>query len=167
MNTNIVLIGMPGAGKSTIGVLLAKETAKGFVDTDVIIQEREGRTLQEIMDSEGYLALRGVEERVILSLEFHNHVISTGGSAAYSAPAMMHLKTNGVVVFLYVAPDVLRKRLTNFDQRGIARRPGQTWDELYDERLALYQCYADITVDCGTLGHDAVCHAICKELAQR
>ncbi|GAB4468337.1 MAG: homoserine kinase [Armatimonadaceae bacterium] len=163
-HTNIVLIGMPGAGKSTVGVLLAKETAKGFVDTDVVIQEREGRTLQEIMDTEGYLELRAVEERVICSLDLHNHVISTGGSAAYSERAMAHLKTSGIVVFLYVAPDVLLERLTNFDQRGIARRPGQTWQELYDERFALYRRYADITIDCGTRGHDEVCALVCAAL---
>lgn len=165
--SNIVLIGMPGAGKSTVGVLLAKETARGFVDTDLLIQEREERPLQEILDTEGYLALRAVEERVLLTLDLHHHVIATGGSAAYSAPAMTHLQQEGVIVFLYVAPDALLRRIHNFSTRGIAKRPDQSWDDLYAERLALYRQWADITIDCGDAGHEEVCQKIQAALAER
>lgn len=165
--SNIVLIGMPGAGKSTVGVLLAKETARGFVDTDLSIQEREGRSLQEILDTEGYLRLRAIEESVLLSLDLRHHVVATGGSAAYSAPAMEHLRRDGVVVFLYVAPEVLLARISNFGTRGIARRPDQSWDDLYQERLALYRRYADVTIDCGVDGHERVCARIVDALRAR
>jgi shikimate kinase len=164
--TNIVLIGMPGAGKSTVGVLLAKELSKGFLDTDVLIQEREDRSLQSIMDSEGYLALRAIEEKALLTLDLTHHVIATGGSAAYSQPAMEHLRRHGIVVFLYVSPGVLLRRIRNFATRGIAKRPEQTWDDLYQERLALYKTYADITIECGRADHEAVCEQVKDALTQ-
>lgn len=164
--TNIVLIGMPGAGKSTVGVLLAKETARGFVDTDLSIQEAEQRSLQDILDSEGYLQLRAIEERVLLTLELTHHVVATGGSAAYSEPAMRHLRTGGVVVFLEVHPDTLLARISNFGTRGIARRPDQTWEDLFAEREALYRKYADIVVPCGNLSHEEVCAQV-KDAVER
>ena len=146
--SNIVLIGMPGAGKSTIGVILAKQTSRDFIDTDVLIQLTEGRTLQQIVDAEGHLELRRIEESVLLSLNCGNSVIATGGSAVYSSLAMEHLKSNGVAVYLQVSIEELRKRLTNFETRGIARRPDQSFDDLYREREVLYQRYADMTIDC-------------------
>ena len=163
--SNVVLIGMPGAGKSTVGVLLARELSLGFIDTDVTIQEHEGRSLQSILDTEGYLALRAIEERELLSLDLHRHVIATGGSAAYSAAAMEQLGRDGVVVFLYVAPDVLLSRIHNLGTRGIAKRPEQTWESLYEERLALYRRYADIVIDCGRDNHETVCERVCAALA--
>ncbi len=163
--SNIVLIGMPGAGKSTVGVLLAKETARGFLDTDLAIQEAEGRTLQDILDKEGYLALRAIEERVLLSLNPTHHVVATGGSAAYSAPAMDHLRADGVVVYLEVESHVLLARIHDFGTRGIARRPDQTWEDLLEERTALYRRHADVVVRCGADPHDVVCERIAGAVA--
>lgn len=145
---NVVLIGMPGAGKSTVGVILAKHTSRDFVDTDVLIQVREGRTLQQIVDVEGQMELRRIEEAVLLSLNCQNHVIATGGSAVYSDVAMQHLKASGLAVFLHVEIEELRKRLSNFETRGIARRPDQTFEDLFSERLVLYRQYADLTINC-------------------
>lgn len=147
MASNILLIGMPGSGKSTVGVLLAKELAKGFLDTDLLIQQAEGCSLQEILDRQGYLALRRIEERVLLGLTCANHVIATGGSAAYSHTAMAHLKRSSTTVFLHATLETLRRRVHNFDTRGIARRPGQSFADLFAERYALYVRYADVIVD--------------------
>ncbi len=146
-HSNIVLIGMPGAGKSTVGVLLAKRLAKNFVDTDLLIQSAEGRPLQDIVDHDGYMALREIEERVLLGMTVENHVVATGGSAAYSDAAMRHLKRNGLVVFLDISLDSLRSRVRDYDTRGIARRPDQSFEDLFDERFRLYSKYADIVVD--------------------
>jgi shikimate kinase len=163
--SNIVLIGMPGSGKSTVGVLVAKEAARGFVDTDLLIQSAQGRTLQDIVDSDGHMALRKIEEAVLLTLTLTDHVIATGGSAAYSHEAMTHLKGSGTVVFLDVNLKTLRSRIHNYDTRGLAKRPDQTLDELFDERLALYTRYADITVKASDIGQDMVCSAIIDALA--
>ncbi len=122
--SNIVLIGMPGAGKSTVGVILAKQTSRDFVDTDLLIQTSERRPLQKILDENGHIALREIEERILLSLDLHNHVIATGGSAAYSGKAMRHLKKNGVVVFLHVPFAEIVERVRDFGTRGIAQGPG-------------------------------------------
>ena len=147
VKSNIVLIGMPGAGKSTVGVILAKHTAKHFVDTDLLIQTEEGRTLQEILDHEGYLTLRAIEERVLLTVDLKNTVIATGGSAAYSERAMEHLRGDGVIVFLHVEPATLRRRVQDYETRGIARHPDQSFADLFAERDRLYRTYADVTVD--------------------
>lgn len=144
----IVLIGMPGAGKSTLGVQLAKETARDFVDTDVAIQLREKKTLQAIIVESGYLKLRDIEEQVLLDLNVSHHVIATGGSAVYSERGMAKLKTLGPVIFLDVKLDELRRRINNYDDRGIARRANQSFEDLYNERVALYNKYADIVIDC-------------------
>ena len=145
---SVILIGMPGAGKSTIGVLLAKEMGLGFVDTDLSIQIREGRTLQEILDGSDYLNLRHIEEEVLLEHDCRGEVIATGGSAVYSEAGMVHLKRFGPVVYLDVPVEVLRRRIHNYDTRGIARRPNQSFAELFDERTALYRRHADVTVTC-------------------
>ncbi len=162
--SNIVLIGMPGAGKSTIGVLLAKQTSRDFLDTDVLIQTYENRSLQDIIDTEGYLVLRQIEERVLLTLDCRNHVIATGGSAAYSDPAMTHLKENGITLFLEVGFEEIQRRVTNYDTRGIARRPDQSFKDLFDERMVLYRKYADITIDCADKNHEEIITDICREL---
>ncbi len=146
---NIILIGMPGAGKSTVGVLLSKETGLDFIDTDVAIQVREGKTLQQIVDQQGYLALRAIEQEVIAELHCKNTVIATGGSAVYGARAMRQLKQNGIVVFIDVPITQLLRRIGNFDTRGIASKSGQSFEALYAERLALYQQYADIHISAG------------------
>jgi shikimate kinase len=158
--SNIVLIGMPGAGKSTIGVLLAKQTALGFVDTDLLIQSAAGRSLQAIVDREGYLALRQWEEQVLLGLSVNKHVIATGGSAVYSERAMAHLKTNGLVIYLDVDLATLSARIDNLGTRGLAKRLDQTLADLLHERTALYQRYADLTIPCTDLSHEQVCERI-------
>ncbi len=158
--SNIVLIGMPGSGKSTVGVILAKMTSRGFVDTDVIIQTSQGRSLQDIVNMEGHMALRQIEEDTILNLRCLNHVIATGGSAVYSHSAMKHLKSCGVIVFLDVDLSVLEARVSNFDKRGLARRPDQSLGDLFRERLNLYRKYADITIECGDLNQDEICSQI-------
>lgn len=151
---------MPGSGKSTVGVILAKQTGRDFVDTDVIIQTLQGRSLQDIVDQEGYMALRRIEEDVLLKLTLSNHVIATGGSAVYSEAAISHLKSDGVVVFLDVDLSHLESRVLDFGTRGLARSPGQGFDDLYKERLPLYSKYADIVIRCGDQSHEGVCAMI-------
>jgi shikimate kinase len=162
--SNIVLIGMPGAGKSTVGVILAKYTSRDFVDTDVLIQTTERRPLQEILDQQGHMALRRIEERILLSLRLSNHVIATGGSAAYSGEAMRHLKKNGIVVFLHVPFPEIRERVRDFATRGIARTPEQSFADLFEERYVLYKKYADVMIDCEGLNQEQVSEAIRGQL---
>jgi shikimate kinase len=158
--SNIVLIGMPGSGKSTVGIILAKLTSRDFVDTDVLIQTSQGRTLQDIVDTKGYMALREIEERILLKLDCFNHVIATGGSAVYSHAAMTHLKSNGVIVFLNVELPVLESRIHNFATRGLAKRPDQDIKDLLEERFVLYTKYADVTIECKDLIQEEVCEKI-------
>lgn len=161
---NIVLIGMPGAGKSTVGVILAKKTAREFVDSDVVIQSSQGRTLQEIVDADGYIALRRIEEQVLLSLSLHNHVIATGGSAVYSDSAMNHLRSNGTVVFLDVDLPALESRVRDFSTRGLAKRPDHSFADLFYERLVLYRKHADVTINGAGADQETVCANIIREL---
>lgn len=163
-HSNIVLIGMPGAGKSTVGVILAKKTTRSFVDTDVLIQTSQGRTLQDIVDTDGYAALRGIEEEVILGLSAQNHVIATGGSAVYSDRAMAHLKSDGLLIFLDVSLAALESRVRDFSTRGLAKRPEQGLAELFSERLVLYNRYADLTIRCDKLTQDEVCEIIIERV---
>ena len=162
-NSNIVLVGMPGAGKSTVGVILAKTLGMGFVDTDILIQQEAGRTLQEIVDASGYLALRGIEEKVLLKLECSGHVIATGGSAVYSSKAMAHLRANGMVVFLRLDFVELERRVRDFHGRGIARREDQSFYDLFVERSELYARYAHVTVDCRNRTMEDICAGIRRE----
>lgn len=164
VKSNLVLIGMPGSGKSTVGVVLAKRTSHDFIDTDVVIQSVEHRSLQQIMDAEGYMKLREIEARVLQTLNLENHVISTGGSAVYSEEAMLHLKRNGTVIYLDVSLDTLRSRITDYETRGIAKRPDQSFDELFEERTRLYRRYADLTVKGDGMSQDDVCNHIIAEL---
>lgn len=161
---SIVLIGMPGAGKSTVGIVLAKALGLDFVDTDVSIQVHQARTLQQISDDEGYLALRQYEEQVLLNEEIAGQVIATGGSAVYSEPGMLRLKDQALVVFLDVNLEQLEKRVTNFATRGIARRPDQSFAELFIERRALYQRYADLSIECSSLSVDEVLNAVIEAI---
>jgi shikimate kinase len=157
---NIVLTGMPGSGKSTIGVLVAKITGRSFVDTDVVIQAEQGKTLQAIIDEKGYLGMREVEEQMLLRLACRDHVIATGGSAVYSAQAMGYLKQHGSVVFLDLPFELIERRVNDLEQRGIARRPGQSLRELFDERYPLYKQYADYHVLCDERSQHDIAHEI-------
>lgn len=163
----IVLIGMPGAGKSSLGVLLAKATMKDFVDTDMIIQLRANQSLQSIVDNSGYLTLRELEEVVLLDLSVQQHVIATGGSAVYSEKGMAHLKTLGPIVYLRVSLEELKRRVKDFPTRGIAAIPGKTLDDLYAERCPLYEKYADITIDCDGKTAEQVVEEIVQAVASR
>jgi shikimate kinase len=160
----VVLIGMPGAGKSTIGILLAKELGLDFIDTDVSIQVHEGQTLQNITDQQGYLALRNIEEQVLLAENIRGKVVSTGGSAVYSEAGMAHLKQDSTVVFLDVPLAELEQRISNFSTRGIARRPDQSFEDLFEERSVLYKRYADIRIDCSNLQIEEVLQKTCSAL---
>ena len=145
---NIVLIGMPACGKSTIGVLLAKSLGFTFTDTDLIIQQREGRLLQEIIDSDGLDAFCIAEERAILSVTAGSDtVIATGGSVVYGAKAMEHYRRIGSVVYLSLPFEELARRLHDIRGRGVALRDGQTLYDLYQERAPLYEKYADVTIE--------------------
>ncbi|MHB9134330.1 MAG: shikimate kinase [Armatimonadota bacterium] len=145
--TNIVLIGMPGAGKSTVGVLLAKTMKRSFLDTDLLIQTEEDRYLRDIIAMEGLDAFLDVEARVICGLAVRGYVIATGGSVIYRQAAMEHLRAHGTLVYLSLPLDVIEQRIRNITTRGIAKRPEQSLHDLYAERCPLYRQYADLVID--------------------
>lgn len=144
---NIVLIGMPGVGKSTIGVILAKQIGYQFIDSDLIIQKQEKRLLREIIEQEGVDGFIAVENRVNASLEADKSIIATGGSVVYGEEAMHHLKGIGMVVYLKLSYKSLKKRLGSLKGRGVVLREGQTLKHLYEERIPLYEKYADLIID--------------------
>lgn len=144
---NIVLIGMPGCGKSTIGVVLAKVLGYEFTDSDLLIQKREGKLLREIIAQQGEEAFIKIEEEVNAGIQTTQHVIATGGSVVYSDRAMRHLKEIGTVVYLKLSYATICSRLGNIRRRGVVLRDGQTLKDLYDERVPLYERYADVVVD--------------------
>ena len=146
---NIVLIGMPGAGKSTVGVVLAKNIGYRFVDSDLIIQEETGKLLHEIITEKGLDGFIQVENDVNKNLQVNRSVIATGGSVIYGAEAMEHLKEIGTVVYLKLSCEAIRKRLGDLKKRGVAPKDGQTLESLYAERIPLYEKYADLTISCG------------------
>jgi len=145
---SIILIGMPGAGKSTLGRQLAITLVKDFVDTDVCIEKLMQQSLQHIVDTQGYLALRDMEEELLLNSHYTDHIIATGGSAVYSHEAMQHLGHLGVIVFLDVAQTELERRIHNMETRGLARHPEQSFSALFNERRPLYLKYANLVIDC-------------------
>ena len=155
---------MPGAGKSTVGVLLAKRLLKNFIDTDLLIQASSGRSLQSIVDTDGYMALRQLEEQALVSISEQNAVIATGGSAVYSDRAMRRLQQDGLVVWLQVSLPRLEQRISDMATRGLARPQNQTFAELYDERCKLYAQYADISLACDGLVPDQVCDILLPQL---
>ena len=145
---NIILVGMPSCGKSTVGVVLAKTVNKGFVDTDLLIQQREKKTLQEIINSSGNEYFHQVEESVLLDFEGEDCVIATGGSAIYFDRAMEKFKEKGIIIYLQVPLDTVFERLSNIKTRGVTLEKGQTLADLYEQRVPLYEKHADVTVVC-------------------
>ena len=148
MPNNITLIGMPGAGKSTVGVLLAKASAKTFIDTDLIMQSASGKLLQTLVDEMGYEGFIALEERTILALKPQNTIIAPGGSVVYSAKAMAYLKTISQIIYLKTPLEALERRLNNIKTRGVLLQPGQTLADLYAQRTLLYEKHATAIVDC-------------------
>lgn len=146
-NKNIILIGMPGAGKSTLGVLLARAMNYRFMDTDLLIQEREGRLLCEIIAEEGMQRFLEIEGEVNAGIETERTVIAPGGSAIYSERAMEHFARIGTVVYLHVPVTELQKRLGDLKRRGVVLKEGQSLEMLYEERRVYYERYAKVTVD--------------------
>jgi shikimate kinase len=156
---------MPGAGKSTVGVLLAKRLGFAFIDTDIYIQVREGRSLQAIIQAHGAADFCRIEEGHILSLALESHVVAPGGSVVYRPSAIAHLKSNGIAIHLDITVDNLKRRLDDVDARGVVIGPGQTIDSLYAERRPLYCEYADATVSTDGLTPDQVVGRLLEVLA--
>lgn len=162
--STISLIGMPGAGKSTVGVVLAKLTGLAFRDSDLDIQQRERATLQQILEQRGHQYLRDVEERVLLDLPLADTVLSTGGSAVYSDAVMARLKQAGPVVYLQTALATLERRVAAAPDRGIASDANHSFADIYAERTPLYERYADIIVDTSAGNADQVAAQIVSQL---
>ena len=148
MSTNIVLIGMPGSGKSTCGVVAAKMLLKNFFDTDLLIQNIEGISLQNIINEKGNDYFEKAEEQAILSLDIQGSVIATGGSVVYSEKAMKHLKKLGKIIYLHLDYEHMCSRISNLSTRGVVMKNGETLKDMYNERLPLYEKWADYTVLC-------------------
>ena len=163
---NIVLTGMPGAGKSTVGVILAKEFCLSFVDTDILIQTSEGKTLQEIIDSRGLDYFLALEERYVTGLSARGAVIAPGGSVVLSGACMRSLREYGVVVFLDVPPDRIIARIDEYS-RGIVKKPGFTIENVWRERAPLYRSTADFTIACGGMNQTEIAARITAELRAR
>ena len=164
---NIILVGMPASGKSTMGVILAKILGYNFIDSDIVIQEQDGRKLSEIIEQEGIDGFIEIENRINSGIEAQKTVIATGGSVVYGKEAMDHYKNIGRVVYLKVSMDELTKRLHNAQQRGVVMRNGQSLVSLYNERSVLYEKYADVTVDEKGLSLEEVIAEIIAELSRQ
>ncbi len=162
--SNIILIGMPGSGKSTCGVLAAKALLKNFYDTDLLLQGLEQHRLQDLINSRGIAYFLAAEENAILSLQLDATVVATGGSVVYSENAMRHLKAMGTVVYLHIGYDTMVQRINNITTRGVVMKSGTTLKEMYNERLPLYQQYADLTVDCSNLTVEQTVEEIVKNI---
>ncbi len=163
---NIVLIGMPGAGKSTLGIVLAKILNYNFVDADLVIQNQCDKTLQKLLDACGPDGFIEMENQVLSDMEFEHTVVATGGSAVYSEEAMRHLASIGRIVYLKISFEELRDRLCDFQDRGVVLRNGISMSlrDLYDERLPLYEMYADVTVDVNDLSITAAARKVASAL---
>jgi len=159
---NIILIGMAGSGKSTVGKLLAETLTRPFIDTDNLIERAKGLQLQDILNQYGNEYFLELENDVITKITTHNSVIATGGSVIYSKNAMEHLKSIGTVFFLNVPLEELKTRSLNLGSRGFIAKNNSSFDDIYYERLNLYQQFADITVDC----KQKTARSICKELSK-
>jgi len=161
---NIVLIGMPGAGKSSIGVLLAKRLGYDFIDTDLLLQVEAHCHLQQIIVHHGLDAFKDLEERVVCKLAPQRAVIATGGSVVYSTTAMAHLQQIGQLVFLDLPLPMLQQRVRNMDSRGLVIDPGETFADLYARRLPLYRRYAELAIPCGALPPEELAETIERAL---
>jgi shikimate kinase len=161
---NRILIGMPGCGKSTVGVVLAKALGMDFIDSDLVIQKTEGKRLSQIIDERGDEGFREVENRVNAELQAENSIIATGGSVVYGEEAMRHLKEIGTVIYLKLSCEAIEDRLGDLHARGVTIKPGWTLRDLYNERVPLYEKWADITVDCEHLRLREVVEYIMKRL---
>lgn len=164
---NIVLIGMPGVGKSTAGVVLAKVLGYEFLDSDLLIQQQEKRLLYEIIREEGIEGFIAIENRINAGIQAEKAVIATGGSVVYGEEAMEHLKEIGTVVYLKLPFEALMMRLNNTSERGVVLREGQSLADLYEERTVLYEKYADIVIDETELKVEATVKKIVEELKNR
>ena len=164
MKSNIVLIGLPGVGKSTAGVILAKVTGKRFVDSDLVIQEQTGKLLCQIIEEEGVDGFIAIENKINAELNVSNSIIATGGSVIYGEDAMAHLKDIGTVVYLKVGFDIINKRLSDIKGRGVVLKEGQDLKALYEERIRLYEKYADIIIDETGLSIEKTVEQICSAL---
>ena len=160
--SNIVLIGMPGCGKSTVGVILAKTLGIGFVDTDLIIQQREKRLLQDIIDKEGIDKFLDCEEDAVMSVDCDNSVIATGGSVVFRDNSIKHLKKNGKIFFLDVSLDEIKSRLDNIRTRGVVAEKSQSIDEIFDQRFPLYEKYADYILKLNNSNVENTVEQICN-----
>lgn len=157
--SNLVLLGLPGAGKSTIGARLARYFKRPFLDTDRLIEDFTGRSLQQIVDAEGAVQLRAIEAQIVSGLEVQETVIATGGSVVYSETTMRHLESQGLLLYLRARSETIYERIGDYSQRGIARLPGQSIASVIEERLPLYERYANVVVDVDGLSETAVMHA--------
>ncbi len=164
MTENIILIGMPGAGKSTLGVLLAKQLGLDFVDTDLLLQRQEGMRLQELISRKGMDSFRRAEEEVLLALNCQRTLIATGGSVIYSELGMARLKSLGHLVYLNISLPQLTERIANMGERGILIASGQSFSDLHAERTPLYSRYADLDIVIDGLGIEDVLQKIEKSL---
>jgi len=163
---NIILIGMPGAGKSTVGVILAKRIGFHFIDTDLLIQAQEKCRLQQIIDSQGLQNFRKIEEQMLLSLHMEHSVIATGGSVVYSEKGLKALGNSGQQIYLQLDLSTLQQRIADMGQRGLVMAKGQTFKQLYQERTPLYEKFANLTIPCNEINAEQVAAKIEKGIIQ-
>lgn len=163
---NVILIGMPACGKSSIGVVLAKRTGRSFIDGDLVIQEQTGRLLKELIEEYGDDEFRGIEDRVCAEIKAENAVIAPGGSVVYGERAMAHLREIGTIVYLKLPYTVIRSRLGSLKARGVTMKKGQTLRGLYDERIRLYERYADIVIEENGLSTRQTVEAVVRALGE-
>ncbi|MFG6329140.1 MAG: shikimate kinase [Lachnospiraceae bacterium] len=161
---NIILIGMPGSGKSTAGIVLAKVLGYKFIDTDLVIQEDQGMLLHRIIEKYGSKGFNTIENNVISSIKTDKSVIATGGSAVYGKEAMQNLKSSGSILYLELPFNEIKNRLGDLGKRGVSMKKGQTLETLYNERIPLYEKYADITIHCYKLQIRQIINTIIEQL---